>query len=153
MKNLLKEFKEFALRGSVIDLAIGIIVGAGFNTVVNSLVKNIVLPPIGLILNRVDFSNMYVSLSGGHYTNLAEAQKAGAVTLNYGLFLNDLISFIITAFVVFFVIRWINKMQRRRAAKEEKASPTRHCPFCDTAISVKATRCPQCTSTLSEAVV
>ncbi len=151
IKNLIKEFKEFALRGNVIDLAIGIIVGAGFNTVVNSLVKNIVLPPIGLILNRVDFSSLYVSLSGEKFANLAEAQKAGAATLNYGLFLNDIISFVITAFVVFLMIHWINILHKRRAeGKDKNDSPTtKQCPFCDTQISIKATRCPQCTSTLS----
>ncbi len=152
MKNLLKEFKQFALRGNVIDLAIGIIVGAGFNTVVNSLVKNVVLPPIGLVINHVDFSSLYVSLSGTQYGTLAEAQKAGAPTINYGAFLNDLITFIITAFVVFLIIQWINRLHARRdAGKDKKDLPvtTKQCPFCISTIPVAATRCPQCTSTLS----
>jgi large conductance mechanosensitive channel len=147
-KNFLKEFKEFALRGSVLDLAIGIIVGSGFNTVVNSLVKNIVLPPIGLVLNRVDFSTLFVSLSTTQYSTLAEAQKAGAPTLNYGLFFNDLISFLITAFVVFLMVRWINKMRRRREAGKELEPTTKTCPECMSVVPLKAKRCPFCTSSI-----
>ncbi len=149
MKNLFKEFKEFALRGNVVDLAIGIIVGAGFNTVINSLVKNIVLPPIGLILNRVDFSNLYVDLSRGHYTTLADAEKAGAPLLKYGMFLNDLISFLITAFVVFLIVHWLNRLHKRRREGKEPSPTTKECSFCFSTIPIQATRCPHCTSQLA----
>ena len=149
MKNFFKEFKEFAMRGSVVDLAVGIIVGSGFNTVVNSLVKNIILPPIGLILNRVNFSDLYVSLTGVKYPSLSAAQTAGAPTLNYGTFLNDLLSFIITAFVVFIIVQWINKLHRRRDQGKDETPSTKACPFCYSTIPLKATRCPQCTSELT----
>jgi large conductance mechanosensitive channel len=149
MKNILNEFKDFALRGNIIDLAIGIIVGAGFNTVINSLVKNIILPPIGLILNKVDFSSLYISLSGKQYPSFAEAQRAGEATLNYGLFINDLISFLITAFCVFFIVRWINKIHKRMEQGKDKSTTTKPCPHCLSIIPVKATRCPHCTSTLA----
>ena len=144
MKNFLNEFKNFALRGNVIDLAIGLIVGAGFNQVVNSLVTNIVLPPIGLVLGRVDFSALFVNLSGTSYATLAEAQKAGAPTLNYGLFINTLISFAITAFVVFLVIHWISKFHK----KEPKPVNQKSCPLCYSNIDIRATRCPACTASL-----
>ncbi len=147
--SLIKGFKEFALRGNVIDLAIGIIIGAGFNTVVQSLVKNIVLPPIGLILNRVDFTSLYVPLTGTRYSNLEAAQKAGEPVLAYGQFINDMISFLITALVVFFLVRWINKLYNLRKQGKEESPTTKECPFCFTTIPIKATRCPQCTSQLS----
>ncbi|MDQ3076430.1 MAG: large conductance mechanosensitive channel protein MscL [bacterium] len=149
MKNLIKGFKEFALRGNVIDLAIGIIVGAGFNTVVQSLVKNIVLPPIGLVLNRVDFTSLYIPLTGSRFPTLADAQKAGEPVLAYGLFFNDLISFLITALVVFFIVRWINRLHKLRKQGKEESPTTKECPFCFTTIPIKAIRCPQCTSQLS----
>ena len=151
MKNLIKEFKEFAMRGSVVDLAVGIIVGAGFNTVVNSLVKNIILPPIGLVLHHVDFSSLFISLSETKYPTLQAAQAAGAPTINYGAFLNDIISFTITAFVVFLIVRWINKMHRRQDAGQEQQSSTKNCQYCYSSIPLKATRCPQCTSELAPA--
>lgn len=144
MKNFFKEFKNFALRGSVIDLAIGLIVGAGFNQVVNSLVTNVILPPIGLILGRVDFSSLFINFSGQSYDTLAEAQKAGAPTINYGLFVNSLISFTITAFVVFVVIHWVSKLHK----KEPKNSNQKNCPFCYSVIDVRSTRCSSCTASL-----
>lgn len=144
-KNFVKEFKNFALRGNVVDLAIGIIVGAGFNQVVNSLVTNIILPPIGLILGRVDFSGLFINLGYIKYESLAQAQKASAPTLNYGLFINVIISFVITAFVVFLIIRWISKLHR----KEEKAAHQKVCSSCFTPVDIRATRCPACTSVIN----
>jgi large conductance mechanosensitive channel len=148
IKNFFNEFKEFAVKGNVVDLAVGIIIGTAFNTIVQSLVKDIILPPIGLLLQKVDFSNLYVSLNGEHYATIAEAQKNGAPTINYGLFINNLISFIVTAFAVFVVIRWINAIRRRRENKDQPVT-TKTCPFCYSSVNIKATRCPECTSTLS----
>jgi large conductance mechanosensitive channel len=149
---MLKEFKEFAMRGNVVDMAVGIIIGAAFGTIVRSLVSDIIMPPIGLFLGNVDFSNLFVVLRGGAipgpYASLADAQAAGAVTLNYGIFINTIISFIIVAFAVFLVIRYINKLKRKEEAPAEPT--TKECPFCFTAIPIKATRCPHCTSQLKE---
>ncbi len=149
-----KEFKEFAIRGNVVDMAVGIIIGAAFGTIVKSLVSDIIMPPIGLLLGNVDFTNLYVVLKqgsvAGPYTSLADAQAAGAVSINYGAFLNTVISFIIVAFAVFLLIRSINKLKRK---KDETAaeSTTKICPFCQSAIPIKATRCPHCTSELKGA--
>ena len=151
---MLKEFKEFALRGNVIDMAIGIIIGAAFGTIVSSLVSDIIMPPIGLILGGVDFANFFALLKAGSppgpYTSLADAQAAGAVTINYGVFINSVISFLIVAFVMFLLIRGINRLQ-----KEEEASPaeptTKECPYCLSTIPIKATRCAHCTSELAVA--
>jgi large conductance mechanosensitive channel len=151
---MLKEFREFAMRGNVVDMAVGIIVGAAFGTIVNSLVADVIMPPIGLLLGNVDFSNLFVVLKEGKvaapYASLAAAKAAGAVSLNIGLFLNTIINFIILAFAVFLVIRSINQIRR----KEEAPSPvptTKDCPHCFTAIPIKATRCPHCTSELKTA--
>jgi large conductance mechanosensitive channel len=150
IKRIFNEFKEFAIKGNVIDLAVGIIIGTAFNTIVQSLVKDIILPPIGLILNKVDFSNLFFSLNGERYASVADAQAAAAPTINYGLFINNLISFVITAFAVFLVVKWMNRMRRRKDKEEKIAEPTtRECPYCFSTISAKASRCPQCTSTLS----
>ena len=147
---MLKEFKEFALRGNVLDMAVGIIIGAAFGTIVNSLVNDIIMPPIGLILGKVDFSSLFVLLQAGKtagpYASLADAKTAGAVTMNYGLFVNALISFVIVAFVVFVIIRSVNSMKRQQAP----AAPiTKDCPFCLSKVPVKASRCAFCTSELS----
>lgn len=149
-----KEFKEFAMRGNVVDMAVGIIIGAAFGTIVKSLVSDVIMPPIGLLLGNVDFSNLYAVLKQGTtvgpYASLADAQAAGAVTINYGAFVNTIISFIIVAFAVFLLIRSINKLKRKKA--EPAAEPTtKACPFCQSAIHVKATRCPYCTSELKVA--
>lgn len=147
---MLKEFKEFAMRGNVVDMAIGIIIGAAFGTIVKSLVTDVIMPPIGLLLGNVDFANLFVVLqqgtTTGPYLSLAEAQAAGAVTINYGFFINTLISFVIVAFAVFLVIKSINRLKRKEEAPP--APTTKECPFCFTAVPVKATRCPNCTSSL-----
>jgi len=146
---MLKEFKEFALRGNVIDLAIGVIIGAAFGKIVSSLVNDILMPPIGLLLGKVDFSNLYVSLTGEKFKSLADAQAAGAATLNYGIFLNNVIDFIIVALVIFILVRQINRLTTKPAPAAEPT--TRECPYCITQVSVKATRCPNCTSELKPA--
>ncbi len=142
---MLKEFKAFIMRGNVMDLAIGIIIGSAFGRIVTSLVNDIIMPPIGLILGKVDFTGLYINLSGGTYTSLADAQKANAATINYGLFINNIIDFLIVAFVIFLLIKSINKLQKP-APKE--APKTKDCLYCFTSIPVKATRCPACTSDL-----
>jgi large conductance mechanosensitive channel len=145
---MLKEFREFAMRGSVVDMAVGIIIGAAFGTIVSSFVADILMPPIGLLLGNVDFTNLYILLSGpGPYPSLDAAQAAGAVTLNYGQFINKIISFLIVAFSLFLVIRAMNRMKRK--AEPAPAEPTtKDCPFCATAVPIKAVRCPHCTSEL-----
>lgn len=156
MKEILNEFKKFAMRGNVIDMAVGIIIGAAFGKIVDSLVSDIIMPPIGLLLGKVDFANLFVVLHNGAvagpYASLDAAQKAGAVTLNIGLFLNTLISFLIVAFAVFILIKAINTLQERMLAaekKEEATAPTvKTCPYCCSEIAIHATRCPHCTSEL-----
>jgi len=142
-----KEFREFAARGNVIDLAVGVIIGAAFGKIITSLVNDIVMPPIGMALGRVDFKNMFVALNGQPYATVADAQKAGAPTINYGVFLNTILEFLIVAFVVFLLVRQINRMKRPVAAAPEQ--PVRDCPFCVTRIPAAATRCPACTSELA----
>jgi large conductance mechanosensitive channel len=143
---MLKEFREFAARGNVIDLAVGVIIGAAFGKIVTSLVNDIVMPPIGMILGRVDFRNLFVALNGQQYPSVADAQKAGAPTINYGVFLNTVLEFVIVAFVVFLLVRQINRMKKPVPAAPEQ--PVRDCPFCVTRIPAGATRCPACTSEL-----
>lgn len=143
--HMLKEFREFALKGSVLDLAVGIIIGAAFNSIVQSLVKDVIMPPIGLLLKGVDFTNLFVSLNGQSYESLAKAQQAGAPTINYGVFLNQVINFLIVAIVLFLLIRQINRMKRQPPPPE---SNTKECPYCISKIPLRATRCPECTSEL-----
>jgi large conductance mechanosensitive channel len=148
---MLREFKEFALRGSVLDMAVGIIIGAAFGAIVSSLVADVIMPPIGLLLGRVDFSNLYVVLASGKaagpYVSLAAAQQSGAVTLNYGLFINKIISFLIVAFALFLVIRSMNRLKRKQEVVAAEPT-TKECPYCFTEIPIKAVRCPNCTSEL-----
>ena len=144
---MLKEFKEFAMRGNVMDLAIGVIIGGAFGKITTSLVNDVIMPPIGLLLGKVDFSNLYINLSGGSYISLAQAREAGAVTINYGLFINTLIDFLIIAFVVFMLVRQVNRLQKSEH-EPAPAPATKECPFCLSSISIKATRCPQCTSNI-----
>lgn len=142
---MLKEFKEFAMRGNVIDLAIGVIIGGAFGKIVSSFVADVIMPLIGLLLGKISFENLFVSLSGEEFTSLAAAQEAGAPTLNYGLFINAIVDFLIVAFVIFLVIKGINKLQK----PAPKAAPTtKKCPYCFTEIAIEATRCPNCTSQL-----
>lgn len=141
---MLKEFKNFIMRGNVIDLAVAVIIGGAFGKIISSLVNDIIMPPIGLLLGKVDFSNLYINMSATKYTSLAEAQAAGAPTLNYGLFLNNVVDFVIVALVIFLLIRAMNRLTK----KEEKPAEvtTRECPHCMSTISRKASRCPHCTS-------
>jgi large conductance mechanosensitive channel len=144
---MFREFREFAMRGNVVDLAVGIIIGAAFGKIVTSLVNDIVMPPIGLLLGRVDFSSLFINLSGQPYASLAEAKAAGAPTINYGVFLNTVIDFVIVAFAIFLLVRFINRLSRQLETTPS-APTTRECPFCLSSIPLRATRCPQCTSTL-----
>lgn len=144
---MLKEFKQFAMRGNVIDLAIGVIIGAAFGKIITSFVNDVLMPPIGLLLGKVNFSNLFFTLSGEKFATLADAQANGAVTLNYGLFLNTVIDFLIVAFVIFLLVRQINRLTSKPA--EAPAAPTtKECPHCCSTIPLKATRCPNCTSEL-----
>ena len=151
---MLGEFKKFAMRGNVVDMAVGIIIGGAFGTIVKSLVADVIMPPVGLMLGGVDFSNLFITLkegaNAGPYATLAIAQEAGAVTISYGVFINAVISFLIVAFAVFLLIRGINKMQAEE--EEPAAEPTeKDCPHCFSSIAIKATRCPNCTSELGAA--
>jgi large conductance mechanosensitive channel len=140
-----KEFREFIMRGNVLDLAVAVIIGAAFGKIVTSLVNDILMPPLGLVLKNVDFSNLYFDLSGGHHATLAQAKAAGDATIAYGVFLNNIIDFLIVAFAIFLLIRAANKMKR---APAPAAPTTKECPFCHTNIPLAATRCPNCTSNL-----
>ncbi len=148
---MFREFKEFAMKGNVVDMAVGIIIGGAFGTIVKSLVDNVLMPPIGLVLGGVDFSDFFLLLKegskAGPYNTLAEAQAVGAVTLNFGLFMNAVISFIIVAFALFMLIKGMNRLRREQAAPAMEPT-TKDCPFCYTAIPIPATRCPHCTSQL-----
>ena len=146
---MLKEFKAFVLRGNVMDLAVAVIIGAAFGKIISSLVSDVLMPPIGRLMGKVDFSDLYVNLSGTSYPSLAAAKAAGAATINYGLFLNATVDFLIVAFVLFLVIRMANHMQRVMVKPVAPPPPaTKDCPFCLLAIPVKATRCGHCTSTI-----
>ncbi len=149
---MLKEFKEFAMKGNVLDMAVGIIIGAAFGPIINSLVNDIIMPPIGLLLGNMDFSNIFAVLkegkTAGPYASLAAAKAAGAVTMNFGFFINTIINFLIVAFAVFILVKNINRLRK----EQEAPAPTaKDCPFCFTAIPIKATRCPGCTSELKTA--
>lgn len=145
---MFKEFKEFAVRGSVIDLAVGVIIGAAFGRIVTSLVDDILMPPLGMLIGGMDFTNLFINLSGGNYQTLEQAKEAGAATINYGLFLNNVLSFLLVIFAIFLLVRWINRLRRQETPEEPVA---KECPFCRSTIPVKATRCPNCTSQLAEA--
>ncbi len=148
-KGFIREFKEFILRGNVIDMAIGIVIGVAFGAVVNSAVNDIIMPPIGLLLGKVNFANFFIVLKQGStpspYNTVSSAAEAGAVTLNYGLFINTLISFIIISFVIFGIIKLMNRFRKKEEAKPEE---TKECPYCYSSINVKAVKCPNCTSDL-----
>jgi large conductance mechanosensitive channel len=141
-----KEFREFVARGNVMDLAVGVVIGAAFGKIVTSFVNDILMPPLGLLLGRVDFSNIFINLSGTHYNSLAEAKAAGAATLNIGVFINNVLDFLIVAFAIFLLVRQINRLKRTK----EAAPTTKECPYCLSTIPLKATRCASCTSQLAE---
>ncbi len=152
---MLKDFKTFIMRGNVVDLAVGIIIGVAFGAIVSSFVKDVIMPPIGLVLGNVDFTNLFVVLKqgtvAGPYPSLAAAQEAGAVSINYGVFINTIVNFLIlVAVVFFFIVRPIARMQAPKKVAAPAASTTKECPYCYTNISVKATRCPNCTSELAK---
>ncbi len=148
---MFKEFKDFAMRGNVVDMAVGIIIGGAFGTIVRSLVTDVIMPPIGLLLGGVDFTDLFLTLKegdpAGPYATIASAQEAGAVTIGYGIFINAVISFLVVALAVFFLIRGINRMKREEVAPPEEPA-TKECPFCISAVPIKARRCPFCTSEL-----
>lgn len=148
---MFKEFRDFAMRGNVVDMAVGIIIGAAFGTIVASLVNDVIMPPIGMLLGNVDFSNLFIVLregtTAGPYASLAAAKAAGAVTINYGAFVNTIISFLIVAFAVFLLIKNINRLKKAEPAPAA-APTTKECPFCASTIPIKAKRCPNCTSQL-----
>lgn len=140
---MLKEFRDFIMRGNVIDLAVAVIIGAAFGRIITSLVNDIIMPPLGLLLGKVNFTDLFVSLNGTKYATLADAQAAGAATINYGVFINTIIDFILVALVIFLVIRSANRLKKAPAAA---APTTKDCPYCYTEIPIAATRCPHCTS-------
>jgi large conductance mechanosensitive channel len=145
---MLEEFKKFAIRGNVVDMAVGIIIGAAFGKIVSSLVNDVMMPPLGLVMGGVDFSNLFINLSGSSYASLADAQKAGAATINYGVFINNTINFIIVAFAVFLLIKAINRLKSKDEAAPE-APTTKVCPECQSDVPVAARRCKFCTSPLT----
>ncbi len=148
---MLKDFKEFVMRGNVLDLAVAVVIGAAFGAIVTSAVNDIVMPPIGLLLGHVDFKDLFISLSGQSYPTLAAAKAAAAPVIAYGAFLNTLINFLIIAFVVFLAVRQVGKLQRKPAPAPEAAPTTKDCPFCCSPIPIPAKRCPHCTSQLGGA--
>lgn len=153
MRGFLKEFKEFAIRGSVVDMAVGIVIGGAFGTIAKSLVSDVIMPPIGLAIGHVNFGELFWVLEPGKqpgpYHTIAEAQKAGAVTLNYGTFINDILSFLIIAWAVFFLVRMINRVRSEFEPSPVPVAPTtKECPYCASSIPIKAIRCPNCTSKL-----
>ncbi len=150
-KGFLKEFKEFAMKGNVLDLAVGVIIGGAFSSIVTSLVNNILTPIITILTGKVSFTDLFVSLDGNEYATLAAAQDAGASTLNYGLFIQSVIDFLIIAFVIFLIVKGINKIRDIGKKEEEAPKPTtKKCPYCKSEISIEATRCPHCTSVIEE---
>ena len=145
---MLKEFKEFAMKGNVLDMAVGIIIGAAFGKIITSFVSDVLMPPLGLLLGSMDFSELFINLSGQSYPTMAAAKEAGAATLNYGIFINTVIDFIIVAFAIFLLVRQVNRLKRQPAPA---APNTKTCPFCASAIPIPASRCPHFTSELATA--
>lgn len=143
---MLQEFKKFVMRGNIFDMAVGIIIGTAFGKIVSSFVNDVLMPPIGLLLGKVDFTNLYINLSGQEAESLAAAKEAGLPTLNYGVFLNSVIDFLIVAFVIFFMVRWLDRFKPKAA--EAPAPETKECPYCLSQVPLKASRCPHCTSEL-----
>jgi len=148
---MFKEFKEFAMKGNVVDMAIGIIIGGAFGQIVSSMVSDILMPPIGLLMGKVNFSNLYVNLSEGTFDSLAKAKDAGAATINYGIFVNTVINFVIVAFVIFMLVKQMNRLKKAEAPAPPPVPTTKDCPHCLSAIPLKATRCAHCTAELRAA--
>jgi large conductance mechanosensitive channel len=148
---MLKEFKEFAMKGNLLDMAIGIILGAAFGKIISSLVADVLMPPIGLLLGKVDFSNLFLVLGDQTFKSLAEAKAAGAPTVNYGIFFNTILDFVIVALVIFLLIKQVNRLKREEAPAPAAAPTTKDCPYCLSAVALKASRCPHCTSDLKAA--
>ncbi len=144
-----KEFKEFAFKGNVMDMAIGIIIGGAFGKIVSSLVNDIIMPPIGRLLGGTDFSSLFINLGAEKFETLAEATEAGAATINYGMFINNVVDFIIIALAIFMVIKQMNRLKKKEEPAPVAVSTTKECPHCITQIPIKATRCPNCTSQLT----
>ncbi len=142
---MIKEFKAFIMRGNVLDLAVAVIIGGALGNIITSLVNDIIMPPIGLLLGKVDFAKLFINISGNNYASLVDAQAAGAATINYGIFLNTIVNFLIVGFVIFLVVKASNKMKQPEATA---VSDKKECPYCYTTIAIKATRCPNCTSEL-----
>ena len=149
-ENTLKKFRDFAVKGNVVDMAVGIVIGASFGKIATSLVNDLIMPPIGLLLGKVDFNNLYVSLNGKNYATLAAAKTAGAPTLNYGAFINTILDFVIVAFAMFMIVQWYQTMAERFQEPVVAAPTTKDCPYCVSPIPVGATRCPHCTSQLEQ---
>lgn len=148
---MLKEFREFAMKGNVIDLAVGVIIGGAFGKIVSSLVNDIIMPLVGLLLGNIDFSNLFITLGEGSFKTLADAQAAGVATLNYGLFINNVIDFLIIAFSIFIVIKQLNRISKKKEAPAPAAAPTtKTCKYCHSEVHIDATRCPHCTSSLND---
>lgn len=147
-----KEFREFAMKGNIIDLAIGVVIGGAFGKIITSLVNDIIMPLVGMLMGKVDFSNLFLALGSGNFKTIADAKEAGVATLNYGMFINNIIDFLIVAFSIFFVIKQLSRLTKRRTEKEiePEAPTTKQCRYCYTEISKNATRCPHCTSVLGE---
>jgi large conductance mechanosensitive channel len=143
---MIKEFKAFIMKGNMLDMAVGIIIGTAFGKVITSFVSDVLMPPVGLLLGKVDFSNLFINLSGNPFESLAEAKKAGAATLNYGLFANTVIDFVIVGFAIFILVKQVSRLKRPEPVAEQT---TKECPFCFSTISIKATRCGNCTSDLT----
>lgn len=141
-----KEFKDFAVKGNVIDLAVGVIIGSAFAKIISSLVNDIIMPLLGLMMGRIDFSNLFITLGTGSYKTLEQAKKAGAATINYGLFFNNIIDFLIVSFAIFIIIRQINRFSRKN--NKQQSASTKKCKYCCSEIPLEATKCPHCTSSL-----
>ncbi|WP_372987847.1 large conductance mechanosensitive channel protein MscL [Marinobacter sp.] len=146
MTGILREFREFAVRGSLVEFAVGIIIGAAFNSVITSLVADVIMPPIGWLIGQTDFASLYLNLGSQDFESLRMAQAAGAPTINYGVFLNALIAFLLTVWIIFFVVKFINRLRREKEQSDTPGPATRSCPYCIKEISQKATRCPHCTA-------
>lgn len=149
MPKIIEEFKNFAISGNVIDLAVGVVIGTAFGKITTSLVNDVLMPPIGLLLGKVDFSNLFFNLGGNQFSSLAAAQKAGAPTINYGLFINNIINFLIVALAMFLIVRLINNLKKQIIKPKTNEITTKECPYCISTIPINASRCPHCTSELS----